>query len=55
MAPNTAEADAISALVNLGYAQAQAAQAVSRAVTKAGDDAPGAEQLIRMGLKELAG
>ena len=55
MAPNTAEADAISALVNLGYAQAQATQAVSRAVTKAGDDAPGAEQLIRMGLKELAG
>ncbi|WP_428482471.1 Holliday junction branch migration protein RuvA [Pyruvatibacter mobilis] len=55
MAPNTTEADAISALVNLGYAQAQAAQAVSRAVTKAGDDAPGAEQLIRMGLKELAG
>jgi Holliday junction DNA helicase RuvA len=55
MAPNTAEADAISALVNLGYAQAQAAQAVSRAVTKAGDDVPGAEQLIRMGLKELAG
>lgn len=55
MAPNTAEADAISALVNLGYAQAQAAQAVSRAATKAGDDAPGAEQLIRMGLKELAG
>jgi len=51
----SAEADAVSALVNLGYAQAQAAQAVSRAVTKAGDDAPGAEQLIRMGLKELAG
>lgn len=52
---HSAEADAISALVNLGYAQAQAAQAVSRAIAKAGDDVPGAEQLIRVGLKELAG
>jgi len=51
---SSAEADAISALVNLGYAQAQAAQAVSRAIAKAGDDAPGPEQLIRVGLKELA-
>ncbi len=51
----SAEADAISALVNLGYAQAQAAQAVSRAVAKLGDDAAGPEQLIRVGLKELAG
>lgn len=51
---HSAEADAISALVNLGYAQAQAAQAVSRAVAKSGDDVPGAEQLIRVGLKELA-
>ena len=51
---HSAEADAISALVNLGYAQAQAAQAVSRAVARAGDDMPGAEQLIRVGLKELA-
>ncbi|MEO0960810.1 MAG: Holliday junction branch migration protein RuvA [Pseudomonadota bacterium] len=51
---HSAEADAISALVNLGYAQAQAAQAVSLAVAKAGDDVPGAEQLIRVGLKELA-
>lgn len=51
---HSAEADAISALVNLGYAQAQAAQAVSRAIAKAGDDVPGAEQLIRVGLKELA-
>lgn len=51
----SAEADAISALVNLGYAQAQAAQAVSRAVAKLGDDGAGPEQLIRVGLKELAG
>lgn len=53
-APHRAEADAISALVNLGYAQAQAAQAVSRAVSKS-DEVQTAEQLIRVGLKELAG
>lgn len=53
-ASHSSEADAISALVNLGYGQAQAAQAVSRAIAKAGDDVPGAEQLIRVGLKELA-
>ncbi len=52
--PYNTEADAISALVNLGYGQAQAAQAVSRAVAKSGDEAPGTEQLIRVGLKELA-
>ena len=45
--------DAISALVNLGYPQAQAAGAVS-AAAKTLEDAATAEQLIRQGLKELA-
>ncbi|WP_436638931.1 Holliday junction branch migration protein RuvA [Microbaculum sp. FT89] len=45
--------DAVSALVNLGYAQAQAGAAVAAALKEAGEDAT-AETLIRMGLKELA-
>tara|TARA_R110002110_G_scaffold183726_4_gene390448 strand:+ start:2888 stop:3499 length:612 start_codon:yes stop_codon:yes gene_type:complete len=45
--------DAVSALVNLGYPQAQAMSAVS-AAAKSLDEAAGAEQLIRQGLKELA-
>jgi len=46
-------ADAVSALVNLGYAQVQASAAVAAAVRAAGETAS-AEQLIRLGLKELA-
>jgi Holliday junction DNA helicase RuvA len=46
-------ADAISALVNLGYGQPQAAAAVAVASRSAGDKAETA-QLIRLGLKELA-
>jgi Holliday junction DNA helicase RuvA len=49
----TAAADAVSALVNLGYGQAQAGVAVSAALKKAGDDQP-TEKLIRLALKELA-
>lgn len=45
--------DAVSALVNLGYPQAHASAAVARAATVAGDGAS-AEDLIRLGLKELA-
>jgi holliday junction DNA helicase RuvA len=45
--------DAVSALTNLGYAQVQAAAAISAAVGKAGRDAR-AEELIRLGLRELA-
>ena len=45
--------DAVSALVNLGYQQAQAAGAVSAAAKTMDEDAS-AEQLIRAGLKELA-
>ena len=45
--------DAVSALVNLGYGQSQAAMAVAAAMKKAGDDQP-TEKLIRLALKELA-
>lgn len=47
-------ADAVSALVNLGYAQAQASGAVARIIARDGDDAD-AQTLIRLGLKELSG
>jgi Holliday junction DNA helicase RuvA len=46
-------ADAVSALVNLGYGQPQAAAAIAAAARSAGDGADAAS-LIRMGLKELA-
>jgi Holliday junction DNA helicase RuvA len=46
-------ADAVSALVNLGYPQIRASAAVAAAVKAAGEDAP-TEKLIRLGLKELA-
>ncbi|SEP60084.1 Holliday junction DNA helicase subunit RuvA [Faunimonas pinastri] len=52
VAPKPA-ADAVSALVNLGYAQAQASAAVAAALREAGDDAE-TPKLIRLGLKELA-
>ena len=45
--------DAISALVNLGYGQSQAAAAIAAASRSAGEKAETA-QLIRLGLKELA-
>ena len=45
--------EALSALLNLGYAQAQANAAVSAALRKAGDP-PRTETLIRLALKELA-
>ena len=47
------EADAISALVNLGYRRGEAALAVDRVVRRLGDDAALAT-VIREGLKELA-
>jgi len=46
-------ADAVSALVNLGYGQPQAAAAIAAAARGAGEGAETA-QLIRLGLKELA-
>jgi Holliday junction DNA helicase RuvA len=45
-------ADAVSALVNLGYGQPQAAAAVAAALRSAGDGAD-TPRLIRLGLREL--
>jgi holliday junction DNA helicase RuvA len=44
--------DAVSALVNLGYGQPQAAAAIAAAQREAGESAE-ARVLIRLGLKEL--
>ena len=44
--------DAVSALINLGYGQPQAAAAIAAASRDAGEGA-GTAQLIRLGLKEL--
>ncbi|MBT1157662.1 Holliday junction branch migration protein RuvA [Aminobacter anthyllidis] len=46
-------ADAVSALVNLGYSRDIAANAIAAAMKTAGDDAD-SSKLIRFGLKELA-
>jgi holliday junction DNA helicase RuvA len=46
-------ADALSALVNLGYRRAEAQDAVARALDRLGDDAS-LDGAIREGLKELA-
>jgi Holliday junction DNA helicase RuvA len=46
-------ADAVSALVNLGYPQVQASAAVAAALKSAGEVAE-AKTLIRLGLRELA-
>ena len=46
-------ADAVSALVNLGYGEPQALAAIAAATRSAGEGAETA-QLIRLGLKELA-
>lgn len=50
---SSAVTDAVSALVNLGYGQSQAAMAVAAALRKGGDDQT-TEKLIRLALKELA-
>jgi len=46
-------AEAVSALVNLGYAQVQASAAIA-AASRTGGEGATTEQLIRLGLKELA-
>lgn len=46
-------AEAVSALVNLGYAQVQASAAIAAALRGTGEGAT-TEQLIRLGLRELA-
>lgn len=48
-----AAADALSALVNLGYRRPEAQAAVARVIERLGEDAA-LDQLIREGLKELA-
>ena len=50
--PARSSAEAVSALVNLGYPQLQASAAVSAALKELGAEAR-TEQLIRRGLKEL--
>jgi Holliday junction DNA helicase RuvA len=50
---DSATAEAISALTNLGYQPAQASQAVAAAMAELGEGADTAK-LIRRGLKELA-
>lgn len=48
-----AQADAVSALVNLGWKRPEATAAINRAVKRLGEDAP-LDALIRDGLKEMA-
>ena len=52
-APKGAPAEAVSALVNLGYGTGEAGQAVAEAVAERGEGAT-LDQLIRDGLKRLA-
>lgn len=52
-APSTADAEAVSALVNLGYGRSEAFAAVARAGNRLGDGAALAD-LIRGGLEELS-
>jgi Holliday junction DNA helicase RuvA len=53
-APPGAAADAVSALVNLGYRRSEAFGAVAAAARRLGGEA-GTDALIRAGLQELAG
>lgn len=53
-APAGADHDAVSALVNLGYAKTDAFQAVMQARAKAGNDNPALAEMIRLALKELS-
>ncbi len=50
----TAAADALSALINLGYGRSEAHAAIAKAAASLGDQAP-VDALIRTGLKELTG
>jgi Holliday junction DNA helicase RuvA len=52
LAPRGPEADAVAALIKLGYSQSHAAEAVSRAVQESG--AASVELLIRESLRNLA-
>jgi Holliday junction DNA helicase RuvA len=52
-APAGVEADALSALINLGYRRPEAQAAITRALARAGD-APALDAVLRDSLKELA-
>ena len=52
IAPRGPEADAVAALMKLGYSQGHAAEAVARAVRDLGDPAP-VDALIRDALKGM--
>ena len=53
IAPKGPEADAVSALLKLGYTQSQAAEAVARAAQDLGGEVP-ADRLIRESLRAMA-
>ncbi|PZQ44171.1 MAG: Holliday junction branch migration protein RuvA [Micavibrio aeruginosavorus] len=53
-APASVDQDAVSALVNLGYAKTDAFQAVLQAKQKAENDNIGLSDIIRLALKELS-
>ena len=53
-APATIDQDAVSALVNLGYAKSDAFQAVLQAKGKAENDNADLSEIIRLALKELS-
>ncbi len=53
LAPRGPEADAVAALVKLGYSQTQAAEAVARAARDIGEHAP-VDALIRESLRAMA-
>jgi Holliday junction DNA helicase RuvA len=52
IAPRGPEADAVAALVKLGYSQTQAAEAIARAVRELGEHAP-LDSLIRESLRAM--
>lgn len=52
--PGDAWAEALEALVSLGYSRAEAGQALEKSKSAAGEN-PSPEQLVRLGLKALAG
>jgi holliday junction DNA helicase RuvA len=54
VATSGAAADALSALINLGYGRSEAHAAIAKAAATLGDQAP-VDTLIRTGLKELTG
>jgi Holliday junction DNA helicase RuvA len=54
VAENDASDDAVSALMNLGYSENNARDAVHRAIAASSSDTPGVQELIREALRSLA-